>query len=193
MPLTTSSLSLSSLLRLPRTTVDSTVQRTHQHCNLHPMNGAHVSTAYVQAVLGKAWDGEVQLRIDRIYQSSDSPWEVPAYRFNVLENGRKAGSISFRVSDDTRLVRYAGHVGFSIDEAFRGRRLAGRAVRLLLPLGASYGLKPLWLGCNPDNFASMQVMSWLGAAYVETIDLPPDFERYYARGERQKRRYQLNY
>jgi predicted acetyltransferase len=157
------------------------------------MTDAHVSAAYVQAVLGEARDGDVKLRIDGIYQSDNSPWEVPAYRFNVLEKDLKAGSISFRASDDARLVRYAGHIGFSIDEKFRGRRLAGRAVRLLLPLGASYGLKPLWLGCNPDNLASMQVMNWLGAEYVETIDVPPDYERYYSRGERQKRRYRLNY
>jgi predicted acetyltransferase len=157
------------------------------------MTDVDVSANFAHSVLGEARDGDVQLRIEEVFQSSDSPWEVPAYRFSVLDEGRKAGSISFRVSEDDRLVRYAGHIGFGIDEKFRGKRLAGKAVKLLLPLGTSYGLKPLWLGCNPDNLASMQVMSWLGATYVETIDMPPDYERYYSRGERQKRRYRLDY
>jgi predicted acetyltransferase len=157
------------------------------------MTDIDVSAKYAQSVLGEARDGDVQLRIDEVYQFFDSPWEVPAYRFTVLEKGQKAGTISFRVSQDDRLVRYAGNIGFGIDENFRGRRLAGKAVKLLLPLGSSYALKPLWLGCNPDNFASMQVMNWLGATYVETIDLPPDYERYYSRGERRKRRYRLDY
>jgi predicted acetyltransferase len=157
------------------------------------MTSVDVSANYAQSVLGAARHGDVQLQIVEVYQSPDSPWEVPAYRFNILEKDQKAGTISFRVSGNERLVRYAGHIGFGIDEKFRGRRLAGNAVKLILPLSASYGIKPLWLGCNPDNFASMQVMSWLGATYVETIDLPPDYERYYSLGERQKRRYRLDY
>jgi predicted acetyltransferase len=157
------------------------------------MADLNVSASYAQSVLGEGRDGELELRIDKVYGYSDSPWAVPAYRFDVLAEGRKAGTISLRVSDADRLIRYAGHIGFGIDEIFRGRRLAGRAVRLLLPLSANYGINPLWLSCNPDNLASMQVMNWLGATYVETIDLPPDYDRYYSRGERQKRRYRLDY
>ena len=123
----------------------------------------------------------------------DSPWAVPAYRFDVVADGVKAGTISFRVGDNDRLVRFAGQIGFGIDTPFRGRRLAGRAVRLLLPLAASYELRPLWLACNPDNIPSMKVMEWLGANYVETVDLPPDYDRYYSRGERKKRRYRFDY
>jgi predicted acetyltransferase len=152
-----------------------------------------ISVDYAQAIIGDGRDSEMHLRLDTIYMPADSPWGVPAYRYDVVVSGAKAGTISLRVSDDDRLVRFAGHIGFGIDALFRGHRLAGRAVRQLLPLAESYRLKPLWLGCNPDNFASMQVMNWLGASYVETVDIPPDYERYYARGERQKRRYRLDF
>lgn len=121
---------------------------------------------------------DLELKVDQIYAAADSPWAVPAYRFDIFCEGRQAGTISFRVSDDDRLLRFAGQIGFGVSEPFRGRRLAGRAVRRLLPLAASHHLKPLWLLCNPDNLQSMQVMNWLGAAYVETVDLPPDYTRY---------------
>jgi predicted acetyltransferase len=152
-----------------------------------------VSSSHASAILRDSRDGELMLWLDQIYTSDESPWAVPAYRFNVMAGDLRAGTISLRVGDDERLVRYAGHVGFGIDEEFRGNRLAGRAVRLLLPLACSHGLRPLWLGCNPDNAASIRVMEWLGATYVETVDLPPDYDRYYSRGERQKRRFKLEY
>lgn len=152
-----------------------------------------VSSRHANAILGDARDNELSLRLDQIYSAADSPWDVPAYRFDILSAGARAGTISLRISHSERLGLFAGHVGFGVDEAFRGRRLAGRSVKLLLPLCASYSLKPLLMGCNPDNLASMKVMDWLGATYIETVDLPADYERYYARGERQKRRYRLDY
>ncbi len=152
-----------------------------------------VSQSHAREILGDMRDGDMQLALERIYEADRSPWSVPAYRFDILAEQYRAGTLSLRVGDDERLVRFAGQVGFGVDEQFRGRRLAGRAVRLLLPLAASHGLNPLWLSCNPDNAASMGVMRWLDVKYVETVDLPPDYDRYYSRGERQKRRYRLDY
>lgn len=140
-----------------------------------------------------ARDGDLRLGLDRLYSVAESPWMVPAYRFDLLVGDRRVGTISLRVGFDERLVRCAGQVGFGVEPEFRGRRYAGRAVRMLLPLAASHGLHPLWLGCNPDNVASQRVMSWLGAEYVETVDLPEDYDRYRDRGERQKERYRLDY
>lgn len=151
-----------------------------------------VSAAHAALVLGEARDGELRLRIDRIYDAETSPWAVPAYRFDMLVGEARAGTISLRASNDARLLRYAGHIGFGVEPPFRGRRLAGRAVRLLLPLVASHDLRPLWLHCSPDNHASMAVMAWLGATYVETVAMAPDYHRYYDRGERQTRRHRLD-
>lgn len=157
------------------------------------MQDPNVSEQFACSILGDAHDGELRLDFDRAYETADSPWAVPAFRFDIVADRQKAGTISFRIGNDNRLLRFAGHIGFGVDEPFRGRRLAGRAVKLLYPLAKSYGLNPLWLLCNPDNFSSMRVMEWLGAVYVETIDMPPDYERYYSRGERQKRRYRLDF
>jgi predicted acetyltransferase len=153
---------------------------------------APVSKAHAETILGEARDGSLRLSLDAIYSVTSSPWAVPAYRFHIFADESRAGTISLRIGNDDRLVRFAGHIGFSVDPPFRGQRLAGRAVRLLLPLAASHRLDPVWLGCNPDNHASMAVMQWLGACYIETVEIPADYVRYYQRGERQKRRYRLD-
>lgn len=138
-------------------------------------------------------DGDLRLELDRIYALADSPWMAPAYRFHMVVNGQRVGTISLRVGFDERLIRYAGQIGFGVEPKFRGRRYAGRAVQMLLPLADSHGLQPLWLGCNPDNDASKRAMRWLGAKWLETVDLPDDYHRYRDRGELQKERYRLDY
>lgn len=151
-----------------------------------------VSAELAHAVLAASRDDDLTLGLDTIYEPDGSPWMVPAYRFDILVWGRKAGTISLRVGDDERLLRYAGHVGYAVDEPWRGRHLAERATRLLFPLARAHGLDPLWIGCNPDNAPSRRTLERLGATFVEIVALPPDYDRYYSRGEREKCRYRLD-
>ncbi len=137
-------------------------------------------------------DNDLRLALDTIYKPDCSPWQVPAYRFDMLVCDAKAGTISLRVGDNDRLVRYAGQVGYSVDQPYRGRRLAERATRLLFPLARSHGLNPLWIGCNPDNLASRRVIERLGGVFVELVELPADYDRYISRGETHKLRFRID-
>jgi tagatose 1,6-diphosphate aldolase len=101
-----------------------------------------------------------------------------------------AGGCSLRVADTPDVRRCFGHVGYHVYPPARGRRLAERAVRLLLPLARAHGLKEIWVTCNPDNWASRRTCERLGAVLVDLVDLPPD-NVLYRRGERQKCRYLL--
>lgn len=151
-----------------------------------------VSATLARSVVGDARDGDLMLALDRIYEPDASPWMVSAYRFDMLVRDERAGTISLRIGDDARLVRYAGHVGFSVTEPYLGRHIAERATRLLFPLAKAHGLDPLWIGCNPDNAPSRRTLERLGAELVEVVALPPDYERYYNCGEREKCRYRLD-
>ncbi len=133
----------------------------------------------------------MRLMLNTVYDADTSPWSVPAYRFDILTDHKRAGTISLRIVDTSRLALYAGHVGFEIEPQFRGRRLAERAIRLLLPLAKSHDLDPLWFTCAPENHASQRTLRRLGAVLVETVELPPNYDAY-ARGERQKLRYRLD-
>ncbi len=150
------------------------------------------TAALAAAALAGRNDDGLRLALDSIYAPEASPWAVPAYRFDMVVAGARAGTISLRIGTTDRVVLYAGQVGFSVEPEFRGRHLAERAVRLLLPLAARHGLDPLWITCNPDNVASRRTIERLGAAYVETVDLAPDYDRYVSRGERHKLRFRLD-
>ena len=133
---------------------------------------------------------DVSLRLSRSYAPDTSPWRVAAYRFDILVGGEPAGTISLRPGRTYLLTHLAGQIGFSIEPAFRGRGLAGKAVRALLPLAEACGLTELWLTTTPDNLASRRTLERLGCVLVEQVTIPEGYESY-ARGERLKLRYQL--
>lgn len=139
---------------------------------------------------GPLRDGELELALSQRMPASGS-WS-PAYRFLMkIQSPRIAvGRIDLRIGNTEHIVRYAGHIGYNVEPAYRGHHYAARAVRLLLPLARSHGLKSLWITCNPDNLASRRTCELAGAEFVEIVDLPPNTDMY-VRGERQKCRYRI--
>lgn len=136
-----------------------------------------------------AWD-DVGLRLSQAYCPETSPWAVQAYRFDILEERERVGTISLRPATTYLLTHLAGQIGFSVEPAFRGRGLAGKAVRALLPLVQAHGLPELWLTTTPDNLASRRTLEKLGCVLIESVPVPETYESY-ARGERTKLRYRL--
>ena len=117
---------------------------------------------------------------------------VPAYAFHVKVTGSDApvGRINLRIGTNEHIQLYAGNLGYQIEAAHRGRRLAERAIRLVLPIARSHGMTEIWVGCNPDNHASRRTCERLGAELVEIIDVPPGNDLY-EKGDRQTCRYLL--
>lgn len=101
-----------------------------------------------------------------------------------------AGTITLRIGSGENLTRHVGHVGYLVFPPARGRRLAERATRLLLPLARQHGMRALWITVNPDNAPSRRTVERLGGELVDIIDLPRH-HALYARGDRQKCRYRL--
>lgn len=126
-----------------------------------------------------------------------TPGYVPAYTFWMHLRPQSnppvpiAGSISLRIGDDDNLRMYLGHIGYGVSPVARGRHLAERASRLLLPLARSHGLNEIWITTNPDNIPSRRTCERLGAEMVEIVDLPPEHPLF-LRGDRQKCRYRLS-
>ncbi len=118
---------------------------------------------------------------------------VPTYRFDMRLRGVACavGSISLRVANTDHIVNYLGHIGYHVEPAYRGRHLAARSCRLLLPLARQHGLNPLWITCNPDNWASRRTCELAGAYLVEIVDVPPN-NPIHIGGEPRKCRYRLD-
>lgn len=120
---------------------------------------------------------------------------VPSYHFWMKLSGpqapvRIAGGIAFRIGSTPEIETFVGHIGYHVYPPARGRHLAERATRLLLPLARRHGMERLWITCNPDNLASRRTCERLGARLIETVPIPPT-HLFYQRGERAKCRFLL--
>ena len=117
-------------------------------------------------------DGELQLVLEKTSPADPLRGRVPAYHFAICgSGGKKMGSCSLRIGHAETLY-YAGHIGYEVEEPFRGRRLAARACRLLFPLAEKHRLGYVLITCDPANPASRRSAELAGCEFLETAPLP---------------------
>ena len=118
--------------------------------------------------------------------------KVPAYHFRLVHRptGKDAGHVNLRVGHTAHVERFAGHIGYAVNEPHRGHRYAARAVGLLLPVARRLGLDPVWVTCDPENTASRRTLEIVGAEFVETVEVPADCAIFQS-GHPRKCRYRL--
>ncbi len=137
-------------------------------------------------------DGVVELRVEERVPADPTLGHVPAYRFAIVpcDSGTHAGSVRLRVGtvEATPSLLTSGHVGYEVDEPFRGHGYAARACRLIAPVARAHGLTELVITCDPDNAASRRTCERLGARLVGTFDVPPDHPMF-AKGRRRVLRF----
>ena len=143
-----------------------------------------------QLELGVLLDGDLRLVLN--FFGPHVKHQVPAYHFKMVqaESREEMGNINLRLGWNENLVMYSGHIGYGVNERFRGRGYATRSVKMLMPLARRHGFAELWITCNPDNPASRKSCEHAGARLVDIVAAPPE-SRWYALGVRQKCRYRL--
>ena len=141
---------------------------------------------------GLLQDGELCLRLAATYSSKQTVNGLPCYRFEMYreKTHQAMGSIDLRIGNARELTHYAGHIGYEVDPRYRGHHYAERSVRLLFDLVRRHQLAPLWITCNPDNWASRRTCERLGGVMVEILAVPP-WHELYRRGEHFKCRYRV--
>lgn len=132
-------------------------------------------------------EGQLSLQLLGTSPSQGSQ-SMHTYHFAMMLDGeaQMVGDIDLRLREDP----LAGHIGYAVEPAFRGRQLAARSLRLLLPLARRHGFQYLWITCDPENLASRRICERLGATLVEVVDIPSGHELH-ALGLRHKCRYRL--
>ena len=117
---------------------------------------------------------------------------VPQYTFEMRHHGDTSalGKIRLRIGSAVKL-RYAGHIGYEVNEEFRGHRYAARSCRLLFPLTYAHELRAVWLTVDPHNIPSQKTCRIIGAKYIDTVHLPKDHEMY-GKGSPYRRRYRVD-
>jgi len=142
---------------------------------------------------GTLIDGDLELILVECIPAVPEKGHVPCYHFEMRHPGEaeRLGSIRLRVGRAELMDRVNGQIGYRVEPAHRGHHYAARSCRLLYSLARAHGLDPLWITCDPDNWASRRTCELAGAVYVETLDVPKDTDEY-REGERQKRRYRVD-
>lgn len=108
----------------------------------------------------------------------------------VLKDNTVIGNCDIRLGNSNELY-YAGNIGYSIRENYRGNNYAYYASLILIDIGKKYGLNKLYITCSPDNIASFKTIEKLGATFIERCDVPSN-HWLYRRGEKVKDIFVLN-
>ncbi len=98
----------------------------------------------------------VKLRIHGFY--SDNAFDhLPYYVYEILKGDLHVGKISLRLGyNDSTLVN--GHVGYEIDEEFRGHSYSYYALELIKGLAMDHGYRYLLVCTSVDNMASQKII-----------------------------------
>ena len=136
-------------------------------------------------------DEEIMLILSNEIVENSEIGVTDGYTFYIYERKprRKVGYISLRLGESPALY-YLGHIGYRIDEPYRGHGYAARACRLILPLLQELNLKSICITANPDNIPSRKTCEKIGCELESIVTIPRKF-RLVCSGDTAKCRYIL--
>lgn len=110
---------------------------------------------------GELRDNELHLEL--IEFAPHARHEVPTYHFRMIDttSGKEAGNINLRLGWEENLTIYSGHVGYGVDEPYRGRRYAARSLKLLNPLPCGMAVQHCGSPATPITPHHNEAASWL--------------------------------
>ena len=129
---------------------------------------------------------EIKLVLERVTQGDPVKNRVPAYYFRICDKqGHIMGRCDLRIGYNDGLY-YGGHIGYRIEEAYRGHHYAAKACMLLFQLAKKHEMDHLFITCNPDNWPSRKTLEYLKGEFLEIAELPEDNNMRVERGETEK-------
>lgn len=136
-------------------------------------------------------DEEIDVIIKELKNGDSEKGRVPEYKFKILLHNTdvEIGHINLRLGNSEKAENYIGHVGYGINEEYRGKKYAAKACNIIKNVIKDNSLNKVIITCNPDNFASRSICESIGAKLIEIIDIPTSSDAY-SKTEPQKCRYE---
>lgn len=129
---------------------------------------------------------EIKLVLERTDAGDPVRNWVPAYHFRIFDRRQnQVGQCDLRIGYNENLF-YGGHIGYRVEEAYRGHRYAAKACRLLFLLAKKHGMAYLYITCNPDNLPSRRTCESLDGEFLGEVTLPADNDMRVNDGETEK-------
>ena len=116
---------------------------------------------------------QIVLRLTN-YEVSDAEYGISdGYLFHIYKRHslKKIGYISLRLGESPGLY-YLGHIGYRIDEPYRGHGFAAQACRLMTPVMQQEGLQSLVITTDTDNWASRRTCDKIGCVLESVVPVP---------------------
>lgn len=121
---------------------------------------------------------DMELRLIEFNPGNDE--EIPFYWYEIIpkELNKPVGKISIRLGNNYHSY-YNGHIGYEVDEEYRGHGYSYQAAKLVLRVAKEYGIEFLYLVCDEDNIASYKTIEKLGAKFLKVTVPPKDYFGWY--------------
>lgn len=130
-------------------------------------------------------DDVIELRLIRVLGPADVDRRPPEAQFlapatecrfaiHRREDGVRVGRVHVRLTDESTIVRALGHSGYEVEEAYRRRGYATRALLAIRRVARHYRIAPLWVLIAPGNVASRRTAERAGLTLVDTIVTVPE-------------------
>ena len=124
-------------------------------------------------------DKEITIVLKGVYAREDDVGIKRTYRYDIKLYGEDVtvGYVDLRVGDSEYLF-YMGHIGYRIEEEYRGHHYAEKAVRLVLNQARKEKMETVIITCSPENIASYKTITNLKAKLLGTYNVPEWHELY---------------
>ena len=117
---------------------------------------------------------EILLMLDKKVEGNREQRWLPSYHYTICDKaGHKMGNCDLRIGYSKGLY-YGGHIGYRVEEPYRGNHYAGKACFLLFQLAKRHGMDYLIITCNPENMPSRKTCEYAGGVLLDIVDLPED-------------------
>jgi len=101
---------------------------------------------------------KIRVRLVEFLEANHKPDWVPVYRFKIydqLEND--IGTIEFRSGNTKKIKEVDGHIGYKIQEKYRGHKHSLNALKAILPFIWNHPIDELVLTTDIGNTASSKI------------------------------------
>lgn len=117
------------------------------------------------------------------YVKDDLPKNFdPYYIYLIIVDNQEVGRIVYREGDDHNRY-YDGHIGYHIEEEYRGHYYSYEACLLL----KKYIHKDfVYITCDPHHIASKKIIEKLGCEFIEKATIPSSLKNVFSSEEKEK-------
>lgn len=101
---------------------------------------------------------------------------IPFYYYDIYENksNQPIGKISIRMGCNDQSY-YNGHIGYEIDEAYRGHRYSLESALLVLQVAKFHQMAFIYVTCRETNQSSRKIIELLGGNLLEVATIPTSY------------------